>query len=379
MILQSPYPPPSVSTFKPNTRFPKPTTAILNCNVKQGQRHSSDSSSPVRDEPSDDGLRESMSLDFLRGPGLCCCGRRRLIGAIGTTLLVMSCVHKAMLNSIHPRRPDWYEELYALALDTGMKSYEAQVAGYKSLIFANVRGKVETVLEIGIGAGPNLKYYASDNSGVRVFGIDPNKKMEKYAQAAALNVGLPPADFKFIHAVAEALPLPDASVDAVVGTLVLCSVKDVNMALKERLMPRKCTEVMRVLKPGGLYLFVEHVAGKGMETDCHKSYAVQEISGSSVFLVQIPFHLHTPFVELVHIERGIAYTFRYFGWIDGTITRFVQGVLDPLQQTVSDGCHLTRTTGKYISEAGFSNVDLNMVFVPNAYFVSPHVYGIACK
>ncbi|KAF7123934.1 hypothetical protein RHSIM_Rhsim12G0064600 [Rhododendron simsii] len=325
MILQSPYLPPSVYTFKPNTRFPKPTTAILNCNVKQGQRHSSDSSSPVRDEPSDDGLRESMSLEFLCGPRLCCCGRRRLIGAIGTTLLsVPPSIASpsppdpaAMLNSIHPPRPDWYEELYASALDMGMKSYEAQVAGYKSLIFANVRGKAETVLEIGIGTGPNLKYYASDNSGVRVFGIDPNKKMEKYAQAAALNVGLPPADFKFIHAVAEALPLPEASVDAVVGTLVLCSVKDVNMALKE---------VMRVLKPGGLYLFVEHVAGK-----------------------------------------------------DGTITRFVQGVLDPLQQTVSDGCHLTRTTGKYISEAGFSDVDLNMVFVPNAYFVSPHVYGIACK
>ncbi|KAE9454501.1 hypothetical protein C3L33_13594, partial [Rhododendron williamsianum] len=259
-----------------------------------------------------------MSLEFLRGPGLCCCGRRRLIGAIGTTLLsvppsIASSPSPpdptAMLNSIHPPRPDWYEELYASALDMGMKSYEAQ---------------------IGIGAGPNLKYYAGDNSGVRVFGIDPNKKMERYAQAAALNVGLPPADFKFIHAVAEALPLPDASVDAVVGTLVLCSVKDVNMALKE---------VMRVLKPGGLYLFVEHVAGKGMETDRLKSYAVQEISGSSVF----------------------------------------QGVLDPLQQTVSDGCHLTRTTGKYISEAGFSDVDLNMVFVPNAYFVSPHVYGIACK
>lgn len=76
-----------------------------------------------------------------------------------------------------------------------------KVAGYKSLIFANLRGKAENVLEIGIGAGPNLKYYAGDNSGVRVFGIDPNKKMERYAQAAALNVGLPPADFKFIHAV----------------------------------------------------------------------------------------------------------------------------------------------------------------------------------
>lgn len=56
-----------------------------------------------------------------------------------------------------------------------------------------------------------------------------------------------------------------------------------------------------MLKPGGLYLFVEHVAGKGMETDRLKSYAVQEISGSSVFQVQIPFHLHAPFVELVHI------------------------------------------------------------------------------
>lgn len=66
-------------------------------------------------------------------------------------------------------------------------------------------------------------------------------------------------------------------------------------------MLHKCTEVMRVLKPGGLYLFVEHVAGKGMETDRLKSYAVQEISGSSVFQVQIPFHLHAPFVELVHI------------------------------------------------------------------------------
>ncbi|KAH7835116.1 hypothetical protein Vadar_023015 [Vaccinium darrowii] len=331
MILHSPYPPPSISTFKPNTlfssnrtEFSKPTTKILNRNAKHGQESSN--SSPKRDE-SDDRQRESILPDYFRGPRLrCCCGRRGLIGAIGTTTLLSIPPSnaspslpdpKAMLKAIHPPRPDWYEELYASALDTGMKSYEAEVAGYKSQLFANVRGKAETVLEIGIGAGPNLKYYAGDKSGVRIVGIDPNRKMEKYAQAAALNVGLPPADFKFIHAVAESLPLRDASVDAVVGTLVLCSVKDVNMALKE---------VMRVLKPGGLYFFLEHVAAK-----------------------------------------------------DGTVTRFVQGVLDPLQQTVSDGCHLTRTTGNYISEAGFSNVDLKNVFVSNAYFLSPHVYGIACK
>ncbi|GFZ00171.1 S-adenosyl-L-methionine-dependent methyltransferases superfamily protein [Actinidia rufa] len=170
-----------------------------------------------------------------------------------------------------------------------------KIAVYKSQLFASLKGKAKTVLEVGIGTGPNLKYYGGDN-GVSVFAIDPNRKMEKFARAAALNAGLPPANFKFIQAVAEALPLSDASVDAVVGTLVLCSVKDVNMTLK-----------------------------------------------------------------------------------DGTILRCVQGVLDPLQRTVADGCHLTRKTGKNISEAGFSDVDINTAFLSNAFFVNPHVYGIGCK
>ena len=63
-----------------------------------------------------------------------------------------------------------------------------------------MRGKADKIVEIGIGTGPNLKYYASDSS-VNVFGIDPNRKMEKYAQAAAETVGLPPSNFKFIQAV----------------------------------------------------------------------------------------------------------------------------------------------------------------------------------
>ncbi|KAJ8559329.1 hypothetical protein K7X08_003387 [Anisodus acutangulus] len=199
----------------------------------------------------------------------------------------------AMLNRFHPPRPDWYAELYATAMNTSMKSYEAEIEGYKSELFANLRGQAKQILEIGIGTGPNLKYYASEG-GTSVYGVDPNRKMEKYAQAAAEAAGLPPANFKFLHAVSESLPLRDASVDAVIGTLVLCSVADVNLALQE---------IRRVLKPGGLYLFVEHVAAT-----------------------------------------------------DGTVLRFVQQLLDPLQQTLADGCHLTRKTGKDITEAGFSNV-----------------------
>ena len=50
------------------------------------------------------------------------------------------------------------------------------------------------MLEIGIGTGPNLKYYAGE-ADVQVFGMDPNRKMEKYAQAAAEAAGLPLTNF----------------------------------------------------------------------------------------------------------------------------------------------------------------------------------------
>ncbi|XP_057777229.1 uncharacterized protein LOC130995809 isoform X2 [Salvia miltiorrhiza] len=211
---------------------------------------------------------------------------------------------------------DWYEELYASAMDKTMRSYEAEIAGYKSELFANLRGKAERIVEIGVGTGPNLKYYA-DYPDILVFGVDPNRKMQKYAEAAAETAGFPPSNFRFMQAVAEALPLKDASVDAVVGTLVLCSVKDVDQALQE---------VRRVLKPGGLYIFVEHVAAK-----------------------------------------------------DGTLLRFVQGILDPLQQTVADGCHLTRHTATNIATAGFADLDVNQAVLSTASLINPHVYGVAYK
>ncbi|MFS8032908.1 putative S-adenosyl-L-methionine-dependent methyltransferase [Helianthus anomalus] len=93
---------------------------------------------------------------------------------------------KAVLNRVHLPRPDWYEELYAVAMAASMKSYEDEIAGYKSELFANLTtGKAEKILEIGIGTGPNLKYYGNLASSASVAGVDPNRKMEKCAQAAA--------------------------------------------------------------------------------------------------------------------------------------------------------------------------------------------------
>lgn len=78
--------------------------------------------------------------------------------------------------------------------------FPCKVAMYKSQIFGNLKGKGLRILEIGIGTGPNLSYYAS-GSGVEVVGIDPNPKMEKYARSSAASAGLPTSNFEFIQAV----------------------------------------------------------------------------------------------------------------------------------------------------------------------------------
>lgn len=77
-----------------------------------------------------------------------------------------------------------------------------KIAGYKRKLFDNLTAKAERVLEIGVGTGPNLKYYAS-NENVCVFGMDPNQKMEKYACEAAREAGLKPENFRFMQGVSR--------------------------------------------------------------------------------------------------------------------------------------------------------------------------------
>ncbi|CDY40936.1 BnaC06g30740D [Brassica napus] len=248
---------------------------------------------------------------------LCPCGRRHFIGAV--PLLPLSPSYAASsstedFKSLRPPKPDWYDELFAWSMDTSMESYEKEILSYKMKLFDNLVGKAEKVLEIGVGTGPNFKYYSAIPN-VSVLGVDPNAKMESYASKSAAQAGLKPEDFSFIRAVAEAIPLENASVDAVVGTLVLCSVADVTRTLNE---------VKRVLRPGGVYLFIEHVAGE-----------------------------------------------------DGSFLRLVQNVLDPLQQVVADGCHLTRCTGDYILEARFNGgADINKASLSSLAYLSSHLTGL---
>lgn len=106
-------------------------------------------------------------------------------------------------------------------------------------------GLPPTVVELGPGVGANLRYL---QPGTRLIAVEPNRAMHGRLRARAARAGI---DLELHDVPAETLDLPDASVDAVISSLVLCTVPD---------PVRAVSEVRRVLRPGGRFAFVEHVA-----------------------------------------------------------------------------------------------------------------------
>jgi len=100
------------------------------------------------------------------------------------------------------------------------------------------------VLEVGFGTGLNAQHYPK---AVReVIGLDytysPWQRVDKRLSAVQFPISR-------IEGYAEYLPFNDFTFDCVVTTWTLCSIRDPLMALKE---------IRRVLRPHGLYLFLEH-------------------------------------------------------------------------------------------------------------------------
>ncbi|GAA2864185.1 class I SAM-dependent methyltransferase [Streptosporangium fragile] len=101
------------------------------------------------------------------------------------------------------------------------------------------------VLEIGAGHGANFRHYPPTVR--QVIAIEPEPRLRLLAERAAAHA---PVSVQVRAGRAEHLPLPDNSVDAVVASQVLCSVRDV---------PRSLAEAARVLRPGGRLHFYEHI------------------------------------------------------------------------------------------------------------------------
>lgn len=148
----------------------------------------------------------------------------------------------------------------------GMQSWEQAVAPLKQRLFTSLFAPAgglpsegAVIVELGMGTLPNARWYADALRGaprirgLDLIGVDPNEAMLPYARKAFDANGLGDAggsSLRGVKGVAEAIPLDDGAADAVVCTLTLCSVVDPVAAVRE---------VLRVLKPGGHFLFVEHV------------------------------------------------------------------------------------------------------------------------
>ena len=124
-------------------------------------------------------------------------------------------------------------------IDLGMRNKEAR--RYRERVIPMAMGEV---LEVGIGSGLNLPFYGD---GVRhLFALEPSPELRKMANRRTKGSRF---TVEFLDRTAEEIPLERGSVETVVTTWTLCTIPDAIRALEE---------MKRVLKPGGVLLFVEH-------------------------------------------------------------------------------------------------------------------------
>lgn len=116
-----------------------------------------------------------------------------------------------------------------------------------------IRGARGRTLELGAGSGLNLPHYTEQVTELIV--SEPAPQMLGHLRAACEQSAPAVGSWELVQCGAEELPFEDQSLDTVVATFVLCTVADPRGAL---------AEIARVLRPGGSFLFLEHVhAGEG--------------------------------------------------------------------------------------------------------------------
>jgi SAM-dependent methyltransferase len=195
-----------------------------------------------------------------------------------------------------------YPRLNAEAMAHGQGEHRART-------LAGLAGRV---LEVGAGSGVNFPYYP--DTVTQVVAVEPEEHLRPQAQAAIDGASV---SIEVRAGLADRLPVDDGSFDAVVLSLVLCSVPDQAAAL---------AEARRVLRAGGELRFYEHVHA------------------------------------------------------DGQPLRALQSVATPLWSRLGGGCHLNRHTEHAIIDAGFTIEHIERFqFRPGllATVGAPHILGRA--
>lgn len=138
--------------------------------------------------------------------------------------------------------PQVRHPLFARFFDRMSKMLEREIGEQRHELLAGLSGRV---VEIGAGNGLNFGHYPPEVD--EVVACEPEAYLRGKAEEAARAAPVP---VSVRDAAADPLPLEDASVDAAIASLVLCTVPDQRAAL---------AELRRVLKPGGELRFMEHV------------------------------------------------------------------------------------------------------------------------
>jgi ubiquinone/menaquinone biosynthesis C-methylase UbiE len=138
----------------------------------------------------------------------------------------------------HPRFAKMYMKAAARAERRGGTDHRRRL----------LEGLSGRVVEVGAGHGLNFPHYPS--TVTEVIAVEPEVTLRTKAERAAAAAVVP---VTVVEATAEALPLGDGEADAVVASLVLCSVPEQAVAL---------AEAHRVLRPGGELRFYEHVIAR---------------------------------------------------------------------------------------------------------------------
>jgi len=113
---------------------------------------------------------------------------------------------------------------------------------HKRAVFSGLPAEL---VEVGPGVGANFSYLPP---GCRLTAIEPNPHMHDALQRRAARRGI---GVQIRSVTGDAIDLDDQSTDAVISSLVLCTVADPGQVL---------SEIRRILRPGGRYVFLEHTA-----------------------------------------------------------------------------------------------------------------------
>jgi ubiquinone/menaquinone biosynthesis C-methylase UbiE len=203
------------------------------------------------------------------------------------------------------RRHPVFARLYPLISSSGEESGAAE---HRRLLLDGLAGRV---IEIGAGHGLNFTHYP--RTVTQVVAVEPEPHLRRLAGRAAARAPVP---VEVRDGTAEALPAGDGEFDAAVASLVLCSVPDQQVALRE---------IARVLRPGGELRFYEHVISNRPPT--------------------------------ARVQR----------LLDATVYPFLAG-----------GCHCARDTGAAIRQAGFEvQNEERIAFKPHIGPAVPHILGSA--